>query len=69
MSSLFVALFALVASSFRTPAALPAEILALPLFKVASISPLEDSRRGVGMQTRFSVITTDSDCYGSGISV
>src|SRR6266576_3770674 len=29
MSSLFVALFALVASSFRTRAALPAEILAL----------------------------------------
>ena len=43
MSSLFVALFALVASSFRTRAALPAEILALPLFKVASIS---HSRRG-----------------------
>ncbi len=38
MSSLFVALFALVASSFRTRAALPAEILALPLLKVASIS-------------------------------
>ena len=55
MSSLFVALFALVASSFRTRAALPAEILALPLFKVASIS---HSMRGVGMQTRFSVITT-----------
>jgi hypothetical protein len=33
----------------------PAEILALPLFKVASIS---HSRRGVAMQTRFSVITT-----------
>src|SRR6266699_1748257 len=30
MSSLFVALFALVASSLRTRAALPAEILALP---------------------------------------
>jgi hypothetical protein len=43
MSSLFVALFALVASSFRTRAALQAEILALPLFKVASIS---HSRRG-----------------------
>jgi hypothetical protein len=43
MSSLFVALFALVASSFRTRAALQAEILALSLFKVASIS---HSRRG-----------------------
>src|SRR5260370_22203784 len=55
MSSLFVALFALVASSFRTRAALPAEILALPLFKAASIS---HSRRGVGIQARFSVITS-----------
>src|SRR5260370_38406628 len=54
MSSLFVALFALVASSFRTRAALPAEILALPLFKAASIS---HSRRGVGIQARVSVIT------------
>jgi len=55
MSSLFVALFALVASSFRTRAALQAEILALPLLNVASIS---HSRGGVAMQTRFSVITT-----------
>src|SRR5260370_15731485 len=55
MSSLLVALFALVASSFRTRAALPAEILALPLFKAASIS---HSRRGVGIQARFSVITS-----------
>ena len=33
MSSLFVALFALVASSFRTRAARQEEILAVPLFK------------------------------------
>jgi hypothetical protein len=36
-------LLSLQASSFRTRAALPAEILALPLFKLASIS---HSRRG-----------------------
>jgi hypothetical protein len=51
MSSLFVALFALVASSFRTRAALPAEILALPLFKVASIS---HSRRVCGSSILYS---------------
>jgi hypothetical protein len=38
MSSLFVAIFAFVASSFRTRAALQAEILALPKKRAASFA-------------------------------